>query len=242
MRNIQVPSNLINELGVKQIIDITDDLPKLQPNGWDGLVPPRQLEALTDIVWHHSAMFLTDGCDAFSHARNHVRNGEGGCPYHFHLIDGQWYQTNDITTFTYGVASNNKNTIHVCVEGCYVPDKGKPADELSEENQRAMVALELTLRGILPNYKATNGHNYYKPTQCPGYSMTKFRERIREFEFLSAEKNDIKARRKKAQVIASRIIDLYNKSIDDKSEYKDVALEKVEKVGAFMIENDLMDP
>lgn len=202
-RNLQIPLNLINELGVLQIIDITDKLPT-RKGGWNSLVAPRQLEALTDIVWHHSAMFLSEGCDAYSHARTHVNAGEGGCPYHFHLLNGQWYQTNDLLTFTYGVKSNNTYTVHVCVEGCYVPDRGYEADELSEENQRAMVALELTLRGIMPNYKASNGHNYYKPTLCPGYSMTRFREEVLTVDNRLKQESSWVAKRNKVNELANQ--------------------------------------
>lgn len=210
LRNIQIPSNLIDELKVPQIIDITDALPKLKPNGWDGLVPPRKLNDLTDIVWHHSAMFLSDGCDATSHARSHVNMGEGGCPYHFHIKDGQIHQTQDVLTFTYGVSSNNYQTVHVCVEGCYVPKDGKPADELSDENLRAMIALELTLRPLLPSYKQSNGHNYYKPTQCPGYSMTKFREAVAETEAKLAFSNTEAGLNERAYRIANSILFIYN--------------------------------
>lgn len=186
MRNVQIPSNLINELGVQQIIDITDNLPKLKqkgkPDGWDGLVSPRALDALTDIVWHHSAEFLADNIKPETHANNHIRAGEGGFPYHFWIKDGQIYQGNDVLTFTYGVKSNNYQTVHCCVEGCFVPKDGRPADILSGANRSAMIALELTLRQLLPNYQRTNGHNYYKPTECPGYSMTKFKEELATVE------------------------------------------------------------
>lgn len=192
-RNIQIPSNLISELGIPQIIDITDELPKLQqrgkPEGWDGLVSPRRLEALTDIVWHHSAVFLSDNGTPEKHANNHIRAGEGGCPYHFILMGEQWYQCNDLLTFTYGVRSNNYQTVHLCVEGRYSPlrdkDTGvtiKPADELTDSQKRAMIALELTLRPLLPSYTKSNGHNYYVSTECPGYSMTRFKEEVLTFE------------------------------------------------------------
>ena len=210
IRNVQIPSNLIAELKVPQIIDITDALPKIKPNGWDGLVSPRTLEALTDIVWHHSAMFLSDDCDAASHARSHINKGEGGCPYHFHIKDGQIHQTQDVLTFTYGVSSNNYQTVHVCVEGCYVPKDGKPADELSDDNLQAMIALELTLRPLLPSYKQSNGHNYYKPTQCPGYSMTKFREAVTEVESKLEYSNTEDGLNKRAYLIASSILFIYN--------------------------------
>lgn len=210
LRNIQIPSNLIAELKVPQIIDITEALPKLKPNGWDGLVSPRRLEALTDIVWHHSAMFLSDDCDAASHARSHVKVGEGGCPYHFHIKYGQIHQTQDVLTFTYGVASNNYQTVHVCVEGCYVPKDGKASDELSDENLRAMIALELTLRPLLPSYKQSHGHNYYKPTQCPGYSMTKFREAVTAAEAKLEFSNTEAGLNARAYNIANSILYIYN--------------------------------
>lgn len=216
MRNIQIPSNLIDELKVPQIIDITDALPKLKPNGWDKLDPPRKLEALTDIVWHHSGMSLSLGCDALSHANSHIKKGEGGCPYHFHIKDGQISQTQDILTFTWGVSSNNYQTVHVCVEGCYAPVKNEetgvwtPADELSEDNLRAMISLELTLRPLLPSYKQSNGHNYYKSTLCPGYSMTKFREAVAATEAKLSFSNTEAGLNERAYRIANSILFIYN--------------------------------
>lgn len=246
LRNIQIPSNLISDLGVEQVIDITDALPKLKKNGkvvgWDGLNQPRQLEALTDIVWHHSGMHLADGCTADSHANTHVRAGEGGNPYHLWLKDGQWYQCNDLLTFTYGVASNNPYTVHVCVEGCYAPKDGKQADELSEENLKAMIAMELTIRQLLPNYKASNGHNYYRSTLCPGFSMTKFREEVAKFAILSDERNNRENRVRQAALIAQRVVNLYNRANDPGFEWKDAALEKIEDIARYMKEKDYLNP
>jgi hypothetical protein len=220
MRNIKIPTNLISELNVPQIIDITDELPKCKPYGWDGLVNPRSLEALTDLVWHHSGMFLSDNLTAESHAKSHVNKGEGGCPYHFHIKDGQIRQTNDILTFTYGVASNNTYTIHICVEGCYSPKNGMEPDVLTDDNLRAMIALELTLRPLLPNYKASNGHNYYKPTACPGFSMTKFKEEINTAQLKLHQGNQWAERVKKAGRLNSQINfmdSLIAKGEDDKN-------------------------
>lgn len=187
-RNIQIPLNLIAELGVTQLIDITDRLPKNRIKNWDQLNAQRKPEALTDIAWHHSGEFVDDDVLPETHANNHIKNtgdhatGEGGFPYHFYIKNGAIFQGNNILTFTYGISSNNYQTVHCCVEGCYAPNKGRPADVLSDENRRAMIALELTLRGVLPNYQRTNGHNFYRNTLCPGYSMTRFREEVAAVE------------------------------------------------------------
>lgn len=215
IRNLQIPSNLISELNIPQIIDITDELPKRGKKGWDALTAPRDINALTDIVWHHTACFLKINASAETHANNHIRAGEGGMPYHFYIKDGQIYQCNDVITFTYGVKANNDFTVHCSVEGCYSPIHNQdgsitPADELSDANLRAMIGLELTLRPALPSYKQTNGHNYYKPNLCPGYSMTKFRESINEVKNQLAYKDSDSGRSERAYSIATYMLWLYN--------------------------------
>lgn len=218
VRGIQIPSNLIDELGVPQIIDITDELPKLRGGGWDSLESPRKLEALTDIVWHHTAEFVSDNCSAEIHANNHIRSGEGGCPYHIYIKGGQAFQTNDLRTFTYGVRSNNTYTVHAVVEGCYAPHKGRQPDLLSEEDLKAMIAVELTLRGLLPNYQNTRGHNYYVPTFCPGYSMTRFREEVEAVRLRLNFKESEKGQYERAYKIANLILYTYNLALG-KDEY-----------------------
>jgi hypothetical protein len=200
-------------LKIPQIIDITDDLPKRGKTGWDALNKPRDINALTDIAWHHTAEFEDDDISPETHANNHIRAGEGGFPYHFYIKKGTIYQGNDILTFTYGIKSNNYQTVHCSVEGCYAPDKGRPADELSDENLRAMIGLELTLRQVLPAYKKTNGHNYYDRTLCPGYSMTKFRESILEIEKKIEWKNTSQYRSELAFRIANSILWTRNTSM-----------------------------
>ena len=209
-RNLQVPSNLIAELGIPQIVNIIDSLPRLGRNGWDDLEKPRALEALTDIIWHHSGMFLADGCSAETHARNHVKNKEGGCPYHFYIKGGVIYQCQDIKTFTYGVRSNNAYTVHCCVEGCYSPKDGKEPDELSDANLSAMIGLELTLRSALPSYKQSRGHSYYVPTACPGFSMTRFMEAVEGVKNRMAFHDSENAKAERAYSVANQILYLYH--------------------------------
>jgi len=209
-RGIQVPSNLIDELKIPQIIDITDSLPKRGKAGWDALNKPRDINALTDIGWHHTAEFVEDDVSPETHANNHIRAGEGGFPYHFYIKKGQIYQGNDILTFTYGIRSNNYQTVHCAVEGCYAPHEGREADELSDENLRAMIGLELTLRQFLPAYHKTNGHNYYVATLCPGYSMTKFREAVENVKNQLSYKESDSGRNERAYSIATYMLWLYN--------------------------------
>lgn len=194
-RNIQIPQNLLNELGVPQIIDSTDTLPKNKVKDWDALNPRRQLTALTDIGWHHTGTFLEDGATATVHANNHIRltknetTGDGGMPYTFYIKDGQIEQCNDLLTFVYAISGKNPFVVSIAVEGCYSPLRDKvtkeivrQADELSDANLRAMIALELTLRPLLPSYARTIGHNYYASTDCPGFSMTRFIQSVTEIQ------------------------------------------------------------
>lgn len=248
-RNIQIPQNLIDELGVPQLIDITDQLPKNRIKNWDQLNPQRKPEALTDIAWHHSAEFVADDISPETHALNHIKKtgdhatGEGGFPYQFYIKNGAIFQGNNILTFTYSISSNNYQTVNCCVEGCYAPDRGRPADVLSDENRRAMIALELTLRGIMPNYQRTNGHNFYKPTLCPGYSMTRFREETDTVAHRLNQQSTWMARMNKVNDLANQYEYMFNlMKVGESSGEAQWALNQLLEVRQIMIERKLLKP
>jgi hypothetical protein len=218
-RNIQIPPDIINELNVPQIIDITDDLPKNPVKDWNALNPPRDVSKLTDNVYHHTAVPKYVGADAARHARNHINlksnepTGDGGFPYHFYIRYGQIYQCNDLRTFVYSVSRNNWQTINIAVEGLYsgpLPQYTGWDEEVADEDWRAMIALEITLRRMNPNYQRTNGHNFYQAKACPGYSMSKFREDVEDVQNRLAFKSSEQGMEERSFGIANYILYLYN--------------------------------
>lgn len=218
-RNIQIPPDIINELGVPQIIDITDQLPKNKIKDWDALNTPRAVSALTDSVWHHTAVPKYVGADAYRHAKNHIestaneKTGDGGLAYHFYIKDGQIYQCNDIRTFVYGVSGNNWQTVHSVIEGLYsgpLPQYTSWDEVVSTEDWNAVIALEITLRRLLPSFKRTNGHSFYQAKACPGYSMTKLREDVETVQSRLAFKSSEQGLEERSFGIANYILYLYN--------------------------------
>jgi hypothetical protein len=171
MRNLTFPPTLVSELGVSQMLDITDQLPHNPAYTWAELAGARDLNDLTVIVLHHSGVPKSAGCTAERHATNHINGrayepkGEPGIPYHFYINNGQAYQVNDVLDRTYGVASNNAYTVHVCVEGEYYK-----TDQLSDADKNALLSVMLTVKAALPAFSAFKGHCELNPTDCPGYN------------------------------------------------------------------------
>lgn len=185
MRNLTIPQDIINKLGVNQIIDITDDLPVNKNYTWSQLAGQRDLNDLTTIAWHHDAIKkeYREGKDDFTVAKGIAQNhidlksnepkGDAGIPYHFWIRGGQIYQCNDVLDRTYGVASNNGYTVHVCVHGEYAS-----SDVLTDSDRLAIEAITLTLMCELPNFQAIKGHGEINPTSCPGYDYSSVRNEV----------------------------------------------------------------
>lgn len=181
IRNIQLPTNL--GFNTPEIKDITDDLPHNPNYTWKELTGERDINDLQIIVLHHSGVPKSAGADAYRHAQNHINGhayepkGEPGLPYHGYVKDGQAYQTNDLLDFTYGVASHNQNTVHLCVEGDYAN-----SDTLTDPDRLALYGLVLAVKAQLPNFQEIKAHCELNPTSCPGYDYNQVREDIAQLE------------------------------------------------------------
>lgn len=157
---------------VKEIIDITDSLPK-KDGGWenallrrkDGSMQSglRKYEDITQISVHHSG---TEGGSSIGHARYHVnKKGWPSIAYHCHIIGDQPFQCNDLLSLTFHTANNNFRTISVCVEGNF------DNRELTFIERRALYAVLLTYKAIFPLAQVILGHKEFdlpSPTACPG--------------------------------------------------------------------------
>lgn len=182
MRNLTLSQAISDKLFVPQIVDITDDLPINKRYTWAQLAGTRDIDDLTTIIWHHDCIkkCQREGKDDITVARgiaqnhidlkSHEKYGEAGMPYHIWIRNGQIYQCNDVLDRTYGVASNNGYTVHVCLHGEY-----EQTDALTDKDKRAVQAVTLALMFALPNFKEIKAHGELNPTDCPGYDYASVR-------------------------------------------------------------------
>lgn len=181
IRNLQLSPAQISKIGCPQIKDIADQLPVNKNYTWQQLTGgPRDIAAITTIALHHDCypkknVANTSDMDlAISIAQDHIAltkneaKGDAGFPYHIWIRNGQAYQTNDLLSFTYGVASNNSYTVHICVSGEY-----KNTDVLTDADRKALYGAIMAVIGVLPNYKEIKGHCELNSTDCPGYDHMK---------------------------------------------------------------------
>lgn len=183
--NLAIPQNLLNDLGVPQIVDLRRELPVNQNYTWAQLAGVRELNDLTTIAIHHDALKksatenLTDIQLATNIAKSHIRltsnepKGDAGHPYHIWIRNGTAYYCNNIEDRTYGVAGNNGYTVHVCVSGEY-----SATDALTDADRKCLYAVILTLIDALPAYEGIKGHGELNPTKCPGFDMQRIREDV----------------------------------------------------------------
>lgn len=190
MRNLQLPLEIINSLGVPQIEDITDKLPINPKYSWSKLAGVRELNELTTIALHHDAWpkkntigKYTDLQLASKIATDHIKStknevaGDAGFPYHFWVYNGKSYQTNNMFDRTYGIGSNNGYTVHICVSGDY-----HNFDTLTDADAKALCAIIMVVKGALPKFRAIKGHGEIVSTHCPGYSEAKIRDMVASIE------------------------------------------------------------
>ncbi len=249
MLSLQLTPNQISKIGCKQIFDITEQLPVNPAYTWQQLTGIRDIGALTRIVLHHDAypkkntLKYNDLQMATIIANGHIAKtqdepkGEPGIAYHFMIRNGQAYQVNDILSRTYGVASNNANTVHVMVCGDYMN-----YDVLTDPDRLALYGVIIALQSLLPNYKDIKAHRELTNTSCPGYDYNRVRKDVDSLQLSLSVDATRSLRVNKALTTTNRVIELYQKAKDPNVPYSDTALEKLEKIEAFMIAEELMNP
>lgn len=212
MLSLQLTEAQINRIGCPQIINIADQLPVNNAYTWQELTGIRNINDLTRIVLHHDAypkkntLKYNDLQMATVIANGHIKKtqdepkGEPGIAYHFMIRNGQSYQVNDILSKTYGVASNNANTIHVMICGDYVN-----YDVLTDPDRLALYGVIIALIEVLPNYKDIKAHKELTKTACPGYDYNRVREDIAKLQFSFLQAASWAERVKKCGRINSQI-------------------------------------
>jgi hypothetical protein len=212
MLNLQLTEAQISKIGCPQIINIADQLPVNKNYTWPELTGIRDINALTRVVLHHDAYPKKQTTKfnnlqmAIEIANGHIKKtkdepkGEPGIAYHGMVRNGQGYQVNDILNKTYGVASNNANTIHIMVCGDYVN-----FDTLTDPDRLALYGLIIAVIGVLPNYKDIKAHRELTATSCPGYDPNKVREDITKLQLLLTQSESFAVRAAKCGRINTQI-------------------------------------
>ncbi|WP_028609239.1 peptidoglycan recognition protein family protein [Paenibacillus harenae] len=235
-----LPKILPNNLAAVPVIDLRGKLPVNPNGGWTVINPPRNVEALTDIVMHHDALSksstakYTDEQLIQNISTTHINSkknrskGDGGFPYHLFIRNGKLYICNDLTDFTYGVASNNGYTVHISVSGNYAGN-----DVLNDADRAALYMAYYIAKSSMPAFKELRSHGEMTPTACPGYSMDKVRSDISEIE-LSMELNDnLQGQLLNAAALETRVKDLYKKASNPgKNQFE--AIRKLSRVADIM--------
>ena len=215
-----IPKTAPSNLAAIPIVDLRAVLPINPKGGWTVINPPRSVSALTDIVLHHDALTKASTVKQKDEelirniANSHIRltrnraNGDGGFPYHLFVRSGTVYICNDLTTFTYGVSSNNGYTVHISVSGDYAN-----VDALTDQDRNALYMAILIAKASMPAYKDMKSHKELWPTACPGYDVEKVRADIKDIEFSMQLSDNLKIQLFNAGALEERVKDLYQKAL-----------------------------
>jgi hypothetical protein len=220
MTQFQIPSNVPSKLK-GQVFDARKLLPVNPKYSWESLKGLRDINDLSTIVCHHDALTKASSKPysdiefakriAQSHIRSekNLKDGDAGFPYHIWIRSGVIYICNDLEAFTFGVASNNGYTVHICVSGNYAG-----IDVLEDRDRNALYAAILMVRSLVPTIKAIKGHREITATSCPGYDMDKVRTDVANIEATMALSGELDEAPNNtiASIYAAyaRFTDLYN--------------------------------
>lgn len=229
-------------MDVKQIIDITDKLPKNPKGSWetmplrrkDGTMRAglREQNEITHISVHHTGV---DGSPA-GHANFHIRKGDGGIAYHVLIEKDQIYQVNNLLALTWHTQSNNYHTIGISVEGNFTKRDltQKERDCLYAAILTVMNLFDIPVRNVLGHHEFPGCH-----TSCPGFSMQRVRTDLTkmkmEMDYRNSDLYSIEA----AAKVRARIEDLYNKL---NGPYREHALKHLTAIGKFMDDAGISAP
>jgi len=217
LKDLQIPSEVISELDIPQLIDIRAELPVNPKYTWAQLAGVRDLNALTTIVLHHDALpkyKYTEYSDlkfAQIIATNHINskanepNGDPGFPYDIWIRSGKAYWTSDILPLKYGVRGNNGYTVHVCVSGDY-----HNFDALTDPDRNCLIGVVLMLKRLMPAYQAIKGHKELVSTLCPGYDIQSIRESVTATEMRLERNKTRAARRERAFAVVNQAQYMYS--------------------------------
>jgi hypothetical protein len=228
LRNLQIPSAIQSKLGVAQIFDITDQLPKNPNYTWSQLAAindyaeQRDINDLDIIGLHHDAWpkknraAVDDITFAREIAQDHIdykgneKKGDAGFPYHLWIRNGKIYQTNDLLDRVYGIGGQNGHVIHICVSGDYYS-----YDSLTDPDRNALYAAIFAVKAVMPSYAGIKGHCEYNPKNCPGFDHKRVKVDIPRIELEIKAAGDPSQIMNRSRMGASQHTYLYNQYAAD---------------------------
>jgi hypothetical protein len=202
-QNLLILSDQIRKtLGIPQVINIIDQLPKHQSKTW----PARNFNLLEGITVHHFASEAPIVNQANYHINAH---GWAGIAYAVIIRDGQILQTNYLDKRTTHASGGNDNTIGICIGG----DLSKRS--ITDFERRALTGIVLGLKEMFPDLWV-KGHNQISKTSCPCTDMNRIRADILATEEQIHYLNQPSAQIVKAFAITDRIKSLCDRINDPK--------------------------
>lgn len=225
--NLQIPSEILSNLSVPQIVNIMDKLPINPKYTWTQLAGVRNINDLTYIGIHHDAWPKKNraGVDdvkfAAEIAQDHIEyvgneeDGDAGFPYHFWIRNGLVYQCNDVLDRTYGIGGHNGYIVHVCVSGDY-----HNYDTLTDADRNALYAILIALKQQLPNYKGMVGHCELNPKDCPGFDHNQVKKDVLAKELAIKSANSTEQQRQKMYTATEQHRYLFNQYSADPANNK----------------------
>lgn len=234
-----LPKTLASSLASVPIVNLIGHIPTNPKYTWESLNGARDINNLSVAVAHHDALSKSSTAKyndeelirriATSHI-NSTRNLKGGdnFPYHIWIRNGRVYLCNSITDMTYGVASKNKNSIHICVSGNYAEH-----DVLTDADRNALIVAYYIAKANMPSFEKFVGHSELNPTRCPGYDMHKVHADIAQID-LSMELNEnLQGQLLNAASLETRVKDLYSKAVTP-GKYQEEAIRKLSRVADIL--------
>lgn len=127
----------------------------------------RQLNDITTVVIHHSAIEQRKNVTPIDIHKAHMRKGYCGIGYHFYITkEGYIYRGRPITYVGAHAKYHNYNSIGICFEGNF------DIDYLTKEQKFSYQQLIAYLFQELPSITDVRLHRELNATVCPGKNIT----------------------------------------------------------------------
>lgn len=147
---------------------IADTLPWHKTEKWE----QRPVESIKRIIIHHTASEAPLYNQALYHVNTH---GWAGLSYHLIISGGRINQVNSLEDITYHAASNNMDSVAICIHG----DLSKR--EITVQERELLYAAILTVKSLC-NIEEVIGHNQVNATSCPCTSMDRIRNDLQTIQ------------------------------------------------------------
>lgn len=246
LRELTLPTSIPFDVEFP-LVDITDQLikhpqgdwltqPTMRANGKHA-TGPRDYRSIKRFSIHHTG--VKNGT-VQGHARYHVNSlGRPGICYHLYANAQELYQLNDLLSLTWHTASNNYDTIGICLEGDFTQR------DMTDIERKSLYALILTGLHYFPWVRVEDilGHNEFpgQTTSCPGFDMKRVRKDIKELAMEMEYRKSAAYRTTAIVELKARVDQLYA-MFQQKSEFWTDAERKLFTMYKLSEDYELMDP